>query len=124
MEFTFDCGGVLFAFGFIAEVFDVADEVFEFAIGDLIGEGVDDDILIFDEGDVEDGVFGVAGEAGVIPKQETTWSFGQGEVVVDHALEVFATDNGFAARCIFVDLAQDELMGLAVCLHFGELAVD
>lgn len=67
MKFAFDCGGVLFAFGFVAEVFDVADEIFEFAIGDLIGEGVDDDVLIFNEGDVEDGVFGVAGEAGVIP---------------------------------------------------------
>ena len=124
MEFTFDCGGVLFAFGFVAEVFDVADEIFEFAIWDLIGEGVDDDVLIFDEGNVEDGVFGVAGEAGVIPEEESTWAFGLGEVVVDHAFEVFATDNGFAAAGIFVDLAQDQLMGLAVCLHFSELAVD
>lgn len=124
MEFAFDGGGVLFAFGFVAEVFDVADEIFEFAIGNLIGEGVDDDVLIFDEGDVEDGVFGIAGEAGVIPEQKTTWAFGLGEIIVDHALEVFATDNGFAAAGVFVDLAQDELMGLAVCLHFSELAVD
>lgn len=121
MQFAFDGGGVFFAFGFVAEVFDEADEFFEFAFGDVVCKGVDDDARFLDEGDVEDGVVGVAGEAGVVPEEDAVGVVFFGFDGSDHAVEVVAPDDGFAAPGIFINATKGEFMLYAVCLHFSEL---
>jgi len=121
---AFDRRGVLTTFSLIAQVFDIADQVTEFAVGNFISEGVNDDILILDEGDVEDRIFGIAGEAGVIPKQDATGIIPAQLHIVEHLVEAFTTDNGFAAARVFVDVAQDELMSAAICLDFKQLGID
>lgn len=84
------------AFLFVGDIDEEFDDAAVLALGDGVGEGVDGDLSVAEEGFVVDGVIEVAGEAGVVPEQETVRALAGGAVEIEHAVEVFAPDGGTA----------------------------
>ena len=102
-EAALGVGGGLAAFFFVGDVYEEFDDASVLAFGDGVGEGVDEDVSVAEEGFVVDGVVEVAGEAGVVPEEETTWPSVGMAVAVDHGVEGVAACGG-AARAGFVGI--------------------
>lgn len=96
MESAFGIGGGLTAFFFVGDVYEEFDDAAVLAFGNGIGEGVDEDAAIAEEGFVVDGVVQVAGEAGVVPKEECFGAAFWVAVGVEHGVEGFASCGGAA----------------------------
>lgn len=77
-------GGGLAALLFVGDVYEEFDDAAVLAIGDGIGEGVDDDIAVAEEGLVVDGVIEVTGEAGVVPEEDGGGTFFHVAGGIDH----------------------------------------
>jgi len=88
--------GGLFAFFFVGHVDEEFDEAAIVAFRDLVVEGVDEDAPFADDDLVELGIVDVAGEAGIVPEEETTWSLSWDLVEGEHTVEVVATGEGAA----------------------------
>lgn len=110
----------LFLVGDVDQEFDEAPVG---SLGDMVGEGVDDDAAFAEEGFVVGGVVEVAGEAGVVPDEEGCGAFGFVAGVGDEAVEVVTPCSG-ASRFggVFVDAAQGEVVPGAVFFDGFELA--
>ena len=115
-------GGGLTALLFVGDIDEEFDDAAVLALGDGVGEGVDGDLSITEEGFVVDGVIEVAGKAGVVPEQETMRSLDGGTVEIEHAVEVFTPDGG-TARAGHVDkvVTQDQAVGGAIGLDLDQL---
>lgn len=95
-ESAFGIGGGLSSFFFVAHVYKKFDDATVVAFGDVVVEGVDDDLVGADEGFVVDGVVEVASEAGVIPEDESVGALVGEAVEVYHAVEVVTSCGGAA----------------------------
>lgn len=96
MESALGVGGGLAAFFFVGDVYEKFDDAPILSFGDGVGEGVDEDATVAEEGFVVNGIIEVAGEAGVIPEEQ---GFGAGVGVtigVDHGVEGFTACGGCA----------------------------
>ncbi len=117
-------GAGLTAFLFVAEIYEEFDDAAVVAFGDGIVDGVNNDLVCAEEGFVVDGVVEVAGEAGVVPQDETCRALFFVAVEIHHAIEVFAADGGAAALgFVHKVVAQDETVCDAVVCDLFELLV-
>lgn len=84
------------AFFFVGDVYEEFDDASVLPFGDWIGEGVDDDVAVAEEGFVVDGVVEVAGEAGVVPEEDAMGSVFEVAGGVYKVVEFFAGEGGAA----------------------------
>lgn len=89
------CRG-LAAFFFVGDVYEEFDDASVLPFGDGVGEGVDGDAAVTEEGFVIDGIVEVTGEAGVVPEDESAGALAGMAVEVDHAVEIVTTCGGSA----------------------------
>lgn len=123
-ESAFGIGRGLSSFFFVGHIYEEFDDATVVAFGDLVVEGVDEDLVGADEGFVVDGVVEVAGEAGVVPEDERVGALVGDAVVVDHAVEVVASCGGAAAFGFVAKVVTEgEPVFVAECLNFGELLI-
>lgn len=88
------CRGLAALF-FVGDVDEEFDDAPVLSFGDGVGEGVDDDVSIAEEGFVVDGVVEVAGETGIVPEEDALrFVFVAGGV--DEFVELVAGDGGAA----------------------------
>ena len=114
--------GGLFAFFFVGHIDEEFDEAAIIAFGDVVVEGVHGDTPFADDDLVELGVVYIAGEAGVVPEDETTWPLIGDVVEVDHAVEVVTTGGGATGfGDIYKPVAVDEGMLCTVGLDLSQL---
>ena len=95
-EAAFCIGGGLLAFFFVGDVDEEFDDATVFAFRYLVIEGMDNYAPLTQAEFVELGVVYIAGEAGIVPEEQTTWSVGWDLVFRDHAVEVVAACCGAA----------------------------
>ena len=92
-ETVFCIYGCLTALFFIGDVDQDLDEAAIGSLGDVISEGVYDDVAFgAEKGFVISGVIEVTREAGVVPEQDGRGAFGFVACGCDHAIEVITTD--------------------------------
>lgn len=121
-EAALGVGGGLAAFFFVGDVYEEFDDASVLAFGDGVGEGVNEDVAVAEEGFVVDGVVEVTGEAGVVPEEEGLGAVLGVSVVVEHGVEGVAACGGAAAfGFVGVGGAECEVVLCAVGLDFGEL---
>lgn len=121
---AFGIGGGLAAFFFVGDVYEEFDDAPVLSIGDGVGEGVDDDLPIAEQGFVVDGVVEVTGEAGVVPEQNACGAVFWAAGGIYEAIEVFAGGGGCArSGDVYEFVAECEPVGLAVGGDFGDLLV-
>lgn len=89
------CGG-LAAFFFVGDVYKEFDDAPVLPFGNGVGEGVDDDVAVAEEGFVVDGVIEVASEAGVVPEEDAVGAVFDAAGGVDQFVEVVTGDGGAA----------------------------
>lgn len=110
---------------FVRDFDEEFDEAAKAALGNVVGEGVDDHAPFADEGFIELRVVHVAGEAGIVPDEEGGGTFGGIFVIGDHALEVFAACGGGSRfGNVLIGSAEDELVLLAKGSEGFELTRD
>lgn len=95
-EAAFGVGGGLLTLFFVGDVDEKFDNATVFAFRNLVIERMDDYAPLTQAEFVKLGVVYIAGEAGVVPEEETTWSIGWDLVFRDHAVEVVAACCGAA----------------------------
>lgn len=95
-ESAFGVGGGLLAFFFVGDVDEEFNDATVFAFRYLVVEGMDDYAPLTQAEFVELGVVYVAGKAGIVPEEQTTWSVGWDLVFREHAVEVVAARGGAA----------------------------
>lgn len=110
-------GAGLFALFFVAQVNEEFDDAGIVAFGDGVVEGVNDDAPLADHDLVELGVVYIAGEAGMVPEQESRgarfWNF----VERHHAVEFITARDG-AAAFGFIHEAVTELQAVLYAIGF------
>ena len=93
-ETIFCINGGLAAFFFIGDINQNFDKAALGSFGDVIGEGVDDDIAFGpEERLVVSRVIEVASEAGIVPEKDSYGTVGFIAGGCDHAVEVIATNS-------------------------------
>jgi len=109
---------------FVGHVDEEFDEATIVSVRDVVFQRMDDDAPPADVYFVTLRVIDVAGEAGVIPEDETVGALVGAEIHVDHALEIVAVLSG-AARFGFVYkvVTQDERMEIAEGDDLGQLLI-
>ena len=95
-EAAFGVGGGLLALFFVGNVDEEFDDATVFAFRNLVVEGMDDYAPLTQAEFVKLGVVYIAGEAGVIPEEQTTRAVGWDLVFREHAVEVVAACCGAA----------------------------
>ena len=86
----------MLAFFFVCDVDEEFNHATVFAFRYLVIEGMDNYAPLTQAEFVELGVVYIAGEAGIVPEEQTTWSVGWDLVFRDHAVEVVAACCGAA----------------------------
>ena len=121
---AFCVGGSLAALLFVGDVYEEFDDASVLSFRDGVGEGMDDDVPIAEEGFVVDGVIEVTGEAGVIPKQDAMRTVFNAAGGIYEVVEFVACGCGaarFGDICKFV--AEGEIVFLAIGFDLGDLLV-